>query len=416
MRYDFFLAWRGLRARPVQTLITILIIGLAVGLPLAVLSLGDGARQGIIRASDPFGVLVVGAKGSGQQLVLSTILLQGNPVGNIPFTVYTDLQADPRAALTVPIALGDNIGGARIIGTSVDLLELRPTVNDPPTFRIAAGRFFTSDFEAVLGSSVARTLGLQLGDTFYAAHGTGRGLATDLHDEAAYSVVGIFENTTSPFDNAVFTSVASVWEVHEEEEGAPPSLLDSLEIGAAAETDQITAILVKPIGFIEANQLWQTFATGTVAQAAFPGQELGALFDLLGQGERILTAVGILVMVIAGLTVFLSMYSAIAARQQTIAIMRGLGGNRITIFRVVIIESLLVMLIGTLFGRAVGYGAAFIVAAALSQQSAIPIPLRFLPSLEPLLWLLPLSLGLFASLIPAYQAYRVDVVEHLFPS
>ena len=46
--------------------------------------------RGIIRASDPFGVLVVGAKGSGQQLVLSTLLLQGLPVGNIDGHIYAE--------------------------------------------------------------------------------------------------------------------------------------------------------------------------------------------------------------------------------------------------------------------------------------------------------------------------------------
>lgn len=296
MTYDLFLAWRGLRARPLHTLITLLRVALAVALPISVLALGDGARQGIIRASDPFGVLVVGAKGSAQQLVLNTLLLQGLPVGNFPVSIYDEVAADPRAALTVPLAFGDNVGGARLIGTNDALLELRAEVNAPPAFTLAEGTFFSGDFEAVLGSSAAQSLGLRVGDTFLAQHGVERGLASDTHAEP-YRVVGIFAPTTSPYDSAVFVSVESIWDAHADEATSANS---AFAVGEAGAPQQLTALLVKPVGFVEANQLWQQFATGSEAQAAFPGAELGALFDLFSLGERVLTAVGYLVLAIRG--------------------------------------------------------------------------------------------------------------------
>jgi putative ABC transport system permease protein len=410
--YDLFLAWRAARARPVSTLITLLIIALALALPITVLALGDGARQGIIRASDPFGVLVIGAPGSGQQLVLSTVLLQGAPVGNMPYSVVQALRDDPRAALVVPIALGDNVGGARIIGTDAGLLELRPSVGAPPAFQIARGRFFSADFEAVLGAGAAQALGLAIGDSFLAVHGVSRGLESDQHD-TPYTVVGILARSSTPYDDAVFTSVESVWRSHEPE---GESRLSALAIDQAAAGDQVTAALVKPVGFAEANAIWQSFAARPEAQAAFPGQELGALFDLFAQGERILTLVGWLVLVIAGLTVFLSLYSAIAAREGAIALIRGLGGARTTVFRIVLFEALIITLVGALAGRVIGYAVAWAIAGALTASSSIPIPIRYLPALEPLLWLLPIALGLLAGVIPAVQAYRVNPVEKLFPS
>jgi putative ABC transport system permease protein len=410
--YDLFLAWRAARARPVSTIITLLIIALAIALPITVLALGDGARQGIVRASDPFGVLVIGAPGSGQQLVLSTVLLQGAPVGNMPYSVYQSLIDDPRAAPVVPIALGDNVGGARIIGTDAALLELRPSASAPPAFQVVQGRFFSADFEAVLGAGAARALGLAVGDSFLAAHGISRGLASDQHD-TPYTVVGILGRSSSPYDDAVFTSVESVWRLHEPQ---GDSRLSALALDPSAAADQLTAALVKPVGFAEANSLWQSFAARPEAQAAFPGQELGALFDLFAQGERILTLVGWLVLGIAGLTVFLSLYSAIAAREGAIALIRGLGGARTTVFRMILFEALLITLIGALAGRVIGYAVAWVIAGALSASSSIPIPIRFLPDLEPLLWLLPIALGLLAGVIPAVQAYRINPVEKLFPS
>jgi hypothetical protein len=56
-----------------------------------------------------------------------------------------------------------------------------------------------------------------------------------------------------------------------------------------------------------------------------------------------------------------------------------------------------------------------VIAANIAEQSSIPITICFLPALEPLLWGLPVILGLLAGLIPAVQAYHVNVVEKLFP-
>jgi len=419
MIYDLQLAWRNVRARPIHTAITVAVVALAVTLVVAVALLGDGVRRGIVQASDPFGVLVVGAKGSAQQLVLSTILLQDEPVGNMPLAVYERMRTDERVALAVPLAMGDNVEGARIIGTNGDFFTLQPSANAAPTFLLAQGQLFEAEFEAVLGSATASRLGLVIGDTFAPQHGVARGLPSDNHN-TEHHVVGILQPTNSPYDNAVFTSLESVWHVHEEgeeeqvvDQSAPPGLADA---PAPDVRDQITAVLVKPRGFVEANQIWRDLQLSTDAQAAFPGQELGALFDLLNQAQRVLNTVGYLAAGMAALTVLLALYSATLAREQSIAIMRSLGASRSTVFRIILAEALLVTLVGTLVGRVLGYLAAGAIAASLTAQRAIPIPIGMLPALEPWLWLVPLLIGLVAGLFPALMAYRVNVIEKLFPA
>ena len=178
----------------------------------------------------------------------------------------------------------------------------------------------------------------------------------------------------------------------------------------------MTAVLVQPTGFIEANELWREFYTGATAQAVFPGRELGSLFDLLNQGQEILIVVGYLAAVMAALTLFLAIYSATESRQQLLAILRGVGASRRTVVLVVLVETVLIALLGALLGRVLGYAAASLIAAEITRQSAIPIQLAYLGNLEAALWLLPLALGLLAGLLPAWQAYRVNVVEKLFPS
>jgi putative ABC transport system permease protein len=143
---------------------------------------------------------------------------------------------------------------------------------------------------------------------------------------------------------------------------------------------------------------------------------LGRLFDLLNQGQELLRVVGYLAAVMAALTLFLAVYSATGARERLLAIMRGLGARRSTVFRIVLFETVLTALLGALVGRLVGYGVALAIAAQLTAQSAIPISIRYLPALEAWLWGLPLLLGVVAGLLPALQAYRANVVEKLFPA
>jgi putative ABC transport system permease protein len=409
LAYELFLAWRNLRAQRLTSLILIIIIALAIALPISVLVLGDAARQSIIRASDPFGMLVIGAKGSAQQLVINTLLMQGLPVGNISIGVYDALRKDDRLSLMVPLAMGDSVGGARLIGTSEALLEIRTDVNAEPSFRVVEGRYFAADFEAVLGSRAADGLGLTLGDQFLAQHGVERGLASDVHQEP-YTVVGIFAESGTPYDSAVFVTVNSIWRAHELDADDP---MNAFALGGAALGGQLTALLVRPVSFVEGNRLWQEFATGTVAQAAFPGQEIGGLFDLFRTAESVLTAVGYLVLVMSGLVVFLSMYNAIRAREAAFAILRTIGGGRGSVFRMVILETLLLTLVGALLGRVLGYGIAWAVSGVLGAQTAIAFTVRFLPELEPFLWLATVVLGLLAGVLPALYAYRINAAAKL---
>lgn len=268
-------------------------------------------------------------------------------------------------------------------------------------------------FEAVLGANAARRLGLRIGDRFVATHGVGRGIAENTH-ESQYTVVGILAPTASAYDSAVFTHYESVWQAHRPDVLAMrPFALTSAE---PIILEQVTAVLISAVGFIEQNQIVQQYYIDPILQAAFPGAELVNLISLLNQGQQILNLIAYLVLGIAGLTLFLSMYGAIQARQQAIAIMRSVGGSRQNIFRVVIFETLLVSVAGALLGRLLGYGLALVIASVYGDRVSVPLPVRYLWDFEPILWTLSIGVGILAGLVPAAMAYRVNVVETLFPS
>lgn len=446
MIYDLGLAWLNIRHRPIETLIPIFVVSLAIALSVAVIALAQGAEDGIVQASDPFGVLVVGAAGSGQELVLSSILLQGNPIGNIPYQVYDDLHQDERVRLSVPLAFGDNVGGSRIIGTNHHFFELKTNQSAPPAFQLDEGRLFDdphhdhhhnehetdhehdeqtdSDHhhdehehinEAVLGWRAYQRLGLRIGDRFIGTHGVGQGIAENAHHDHPYEVVGILKPSGTAYDNAVYVSIEAVWDAHAHEE-EPLSPYSISQEATEQIHNQVTSILVLPTGFIEQNQLAQEFYLNPTLQVAFPGQELGNIIHLLNQGQDVLNTIGYLVLGIAGMTLFLSMYSAINARRSAIAIMRGLGSQQMTIIRMILFETLMISVLGSIIGRILGYGIASFIAQNITAQATIPIPISFIPELEMILWGLALGIGLLSGVVPAFMAYRVNVIENLFPS
>src|SRR5690606_35836038 len=101
------IAWRNLSNRKLQTSITILVIALGIAMTLSVMMISTGIKSGIAEASKPYGMLV-GSKGSANQLVFNTIYLMDTPLANLPLSYVERLQEDERVNFAVPFALGDN--------------------------------------------------------------------------------------------------------------------------------------------------------------------------------------------------------------------------------------------------------------------------------------------------------------------
>lgn len=417
LQYATFLAVKNIRTRAVQSLLTVLIVGLAAALGVTVAVLADGVQRGIIQAADAFGVLVIGPKGSAQQLVLSTILLQGVPVGLIDESAYAEITRQYPNVRIAPLAFADNIGGLTIIGTDANFFQLRRSPSEPPAFQAVQGRVFTAPFEAVLGSEAATRLGLRIGDRFNSAHGvSGRTLESDVHTEFDYTVTGILAPTGSPYDRAVITSIDTIWTTHD----ALNAIKPGFRVDPAADDEKlvrgkVTAALIIPFtsSYTDIYRISQTINNGVVAQAAFPGQQLGGLFDLLSQSTQVLDAVRWLALVMAGLTVLLSLYGTTVARLNAIAIMRSLGANRASIFLMIVIEAVGLTALGVLFGVITGHLTAALIGNAITRQSAIPVITRVVWDQEWVLIVVPILIGLIAGLIPAARAYRLNVVETL---
>lgn len=392
-----------LRLRLATTLLSVALLALGVCTIVVLLLLGHQLRNRIeaeIRGVD----LVVGAKGSPLQLLLSAVFQVDVPTGNVPLAEVEKIRRHPLVARSFPIAMGDSALGFRVIGTEPELLADRGGT-------MAQGRLWEAPMEAVLGSEVARATGLALGQTFVGSHGLTGGL---LHADHPYTVVGIATRTGTALDRVILTSVESVWQVHGRPDSAPDGGRRSAGSGEhAGEDRQITALLVHYRSPLAAVQLPRLVNAQPSLQAAVPAFEAARLLSLLGVGLDVLRLFGVLLMGAAALSVLVALTNALADRRADLALMRVLGATRGLLVRALVLEALLLTCVGLVIGLAMGHGLVELVGRLVPEAGAVGLTGGILARGE--LWLIPAAFGLalLATALPAVRAYRSDLVGTL---
>jgi putative ABC transport system permease protein len=137
---------------------------------------------------------------------------------------------------------------------------------------------------------------------------------------------------------------------------------------------------------------------------------------MIGKVDILLLAVAVLVVVVAGVSILVSIYNSMADRKRPIAIMRALGARRSTIFSIIVLEAVTLCLAGGVLGATIGHGIVWIAANALHSSAGIVINPLVPGRAEPFVFLGLLVLGVLVGTIPAMKAYRTDIGEGLNPT
>ncbi|MCH2043346.1 MAG: FtsX-like permease family protein [Saprospiraceae bacterium] len=202
----FKISWNYLKDKPLSTLLSMILVALGVGLTSLLILLSEQFGDRLyknIKGID----LVISAKGSPLQMILSSVYHVDVPTGNIPLKDSRWLKKNRYINKAIPLALGDSYERFRIVGTEQSYVEHYNA-------ELAQGKLWEKDMEATIGSYVAKKTGLKIGDTFYGAHGMGDAV-THVHDDQLYYVVGITKPSNTVLDKLILTNVSSVWRVHE---------------------------------------------------------------------------------------------------------------------------------------------------------------------------------------------------------
>jgi putative ABC transport system permease protein len=390
------ISWKSIWLKPLSAAINILLVAFGIGI-LTVLLLASSQISNKLNQHSKGIDLVVGAKGSPLQLILSSIYYIDFPTGNIPLDEAEKIMQHPWVNRAVPLALGDNYNGYRIVGTDSNFVKLY-------TLKLEKGKFWEHDFETTIGARVADEQQLKVGDHFYGAHGLTA--SSDIHEHHAYKVTGILESQGNVTDNLILTNIASVWRMHDAEaEGEHDD-------DHHHEEKEITTVLIQYRSPMAVVQFPRMVNQSTNLQAASPAAESARLFSLIGVGLDTLKWFALVIILIAAISVFANLYNSLKERSYDLAIMRILGASRWKLFLIVVSEGIIITVAGTLIGIALGHMSLELIAHYQESSQAKLTGLTFIPE-EAYLMACGLGIGIAAAIIPAMQAYRANISKIL---
>ena len=212
----FQLSWKNLTNKPLAMILSLVLFALGVGMIALMLLLNKQLQDKFDK--NLAGIdLVIGAKGSPLQMILSSMYHVDNPTGNVSIPEVRPFMnpKHPLIKKAIPISLGDSYQGYRIVGTTADYLELYNA-------KLKEGSLWDHDFEVVVGAATAKALNLKMGDEFQSSHGF---VMDDnlVHEDAhALKVVGLLAESGSVIDQLILSNPQTIWGVHDhEEENAP---------------------------------------------------------------------------------------------------------------------------------------------------------------------------------------------------
>ena len=385
--------------------------------------------------------LIVSAKGSPLDVVLSTVFYLRPPVGEVAEDWLKKFQTGEYSHIVeeaIPVSIGHHFRNAPIIGTTPEFFtKLKYMDNREYRFIQGENIRYDEDYSAVIGARASRRTGLKVGDIF---EPESFGNEDNSYHEP-FTIVGILAPTGTPNDNAIFVNIDGFYDMH----GHDHAHGNSHDDHAHEEPRRYSAILlmtkqniVTPPGLAvdpnspdfnpqailterafvntDAMMLPSVLDKTLDVQAVSPIREISTLLtNIIGNIQIVLLLLAILVILVAGIGMMVSIYNSMSERRQEIALMRALGARRLTVMAIILLESILLSLGGGALGLFLGHLLIAGIGPLISEHTGIVI--RFWDFQWAEIILIP-GLVIMASIVgflPAAVAYKQDVVTSLAP-
>jgi putative ABC transport system permease protein len=407
------IAWSNINDKRLSSFLSVMLMSLGVCIISLLLLLNkqlDEQFKKNLKGID----IVVGAKGSPLQLILASIYQIDSPTGNISLAEANNILHNPMVKNAIPLSMGDSYKSFRIVGTNQKYLQHFEG-------KLSIGNIFVHPLEVVLGAKVAQQTGLKIGDTFAGTHGFDDN--GDVHGDKKYKVVGIAAWNNSVIDNVIITPLESIWAIHDAPhppEGEHYHLEDEEHHHHEAETPplgaggrQITALLVKfksPMGLM---MIPRQINTNTKMQAAAPAIEINRLFDLLGIGFDTLEYIALAIIIISGMSVFVSLYNSLKERKYELALMLSMGATRIQLFLLLVFEGLMIVLLGFVIGLMLSRVGLWLMGQGMESDFHYSLQIGSLLKEEWFMLAGSLLIGMIAAGLPSLTIYRINISETL---
>lgn len=413
------LNYKQIKSRPLSSLLNVVLFATGVVIISLIFLLKSSFENQIVKNAKGID-LVVGAKGSPLQLILSGIYHIDYPTGNIDYNEAIDLSKNPLIKQAIPLALGDNFNGFRIVGTTASYPGIYAA-------QLRAGDMWKGDFEVTIGSAVASKTGIKVGDEFAGVHGL-LVHSDDIHEDMPYRVVGILKETGTVIDQLILTNIESVWRIHDGHdhhhngvEGSHEHDQNADNVEYAKEEHkhedlehhrEITSLLIQYRNSMGAISLPRLINQSTNMQAASPVQEINRLYSLLGVGIQALTYISGFIILISALSIFISLFNSLKERRYELALIRVMGGSRFRLFACVILEGISYAILGYILGLAISRLAMLFLSSYTNDNFNYVLSGWFTLT-DLLLLVASLTIGIVSAIIPAVRAMNTNISKTL---
>ncbi len=412
------LAWRSAWFRKFGLAWVVLSIALSSFLLLTVERIRHDVRHNFSSAVSGTD-LIVGARTGSAQLLLYSVFRIGQATHHIRYSSLQKLEQDSRVAWVVPLSLGDSHRGFPVVGTSAAYFD-HFRYGDQRALVLAQGRRFEQTFEAVIGAQVAKALGYHLGQSMILRHGAGEIESND-HADQPFTVVGILENTGTPVDRSVHISLAGMEALHLEWWAGAP--MGGLKNAGPRMSDHsltprfVTAALVglKSRSAVFSVQRQISNFEAEPLLAILPGVALDELWTGIEMIENALFLMSGLVALVSLAGLIAVVLTALEPRRRELAVLRSIGAGPVRILALLGLEGFLLSSCGALWGLLTWVVALWLVAPWVQAHYGLSLTMGALTDHEALLVVGVLCAGTVASLLPAWRAYHLALIDGLSP-
>ena len=421
----FKLSIKNIVSKPLNSVLSLALLIFGIGIISLMLQLNSLIKTQMdnnLKGID----MVVGAKGSPLQLILSAVYHIDSPTGNISVEDAKKIKNNRMVGSSIDLLYGDNYKGYRIVGTEQKFLDLYNA-------KIKEGKKWDEPFEVVVGSKIYSKFNIKIDDELVSSHGLRE--TGELHTDRLFKVVGLLEPSNSVIDQLIVTSPQSIWDLHDDHDHGSEDHEEEHDHEHDEEHDhdhdeehdhehdeehdhehddkEITAMLIKFKSPMNIIQFPRQINEDTNLQAAVPSYEISRLFKLFGFGIETLTYLAYLIIIVSAFSLFINLFNSMSERKYEMALIRTLGSSRRQLSMMIIFESLILTTVGFFIGLLVSrLGVMFV--SSLMEES-LNYNLKSFGILDEELWLLGLSIfiGLISSIIPALQVYNLNISETL---
>ena len=385
------MALRALRVNLLRTILTLLGIVIGVGSVVAMLAVGDGARQVVLDRIGSMGtdLLLIRPGAPNQRGVGNAIATLVPQDAEALGGVANVRAAVPELSATVTVRFGDSDYQTSATGTTADLTMIR----DWPT---AEGSFFTRA-DAARYAAVA-VLGQTVVNNLFPARTNPVGRFV-LINNVPFQVLGVMSPKGATASGADLDDVVFV-----------PLSTGSLRLFGQRNVKTIT-VAVKDVDKIDATQNdVQAVLAERHKAVDFQIRNMAAVLQTAEETQNtlavLLGSVGAISLLVGGIGVMNIMLVSVTERTREIGIRMATGARMRNILQQFLTEAVVV----SIFGGLLGIGCGFAMAAGFNQFG---VPVAVSLKVVALAFACAVAVGLVFGFAPALKASRLDPVVAL---